>query len=67
MLTCKDCKYWDGDPDRDGICRQRSPHVFDADSGWAVWPRTAVDDWCGDLVMRPIATLRDLRLKEPTP
>ena len=62
MLTCKDCRYWDGDPDRDGVCRRRSPAVFDAEKDWAVWPVTSPSDWCGDLKGRPLATLRDLNL-----
>ena len=52
MLTCKDCKYWDGNPDRDGVCRRRPPSVFDAERDWGIWPVTGPDDWCGELELR---------------
>ena len=68
MLTCKDCKYWDGDPDQDGLCRRSAPTMITKDEGFAIWPLTNPDEWCGELVMRPVATLRDLQLqKGPTP
>lgn len=44
---CQNCKWWGCEFARDGqrysmnFCKKNAP------SGWAWWPRTSGDDWCG--------------------
>ena len=65
--TCTTCRYWG--PAREvanyswaGVCRRNSPVAnHSSGNGPTDWPKTAVDDWCGDyapaLLPRPICGL----------
>ena len=56
--SCGNCKWWEKDFGRDGVCRRRSPgrvkqtHADERDGSClfiAVWPQTnGVSDFCGD-------------------
>lgn len=57
---CETCRYWSKISDRSGACRRRAPMPLvtgqaDMDRdipGWAGWPATVNNDWCGEYEVR---------------
>ena len=54
--TCGNCRFWDERSGGDGYCRRHPPRpqvvrLLEADTDrYAVFPVTAAEDWCGELV-----------------
>lgn len=47
---CENCRHYD---DENGLCRKRHPYR-NAETGEAVWPEVASNDWCGDFKRLPV-------------
>lgn len=52
-VSCGICRFWESIDNKErltGICRRRAPAppTNKAETPWYVWPKTAVDDWCGE-------------------
>ena len=49
--TCGDCRFWDRLEDDTGLCRRLAPRAIrDASDIEDLWPRTILEDWCGEWV-----------------
>ncbi len=56
IMSCMDCRFWDGEGQAYGRCRRLSPRMTDGvlinDMGdksiHAMWPSTKDTDWCGE-------------------
>ena len=58
-LTCETCQFWGWEVEDTGEplthqCRRYAPRPMSwrelgtEEPGWAEWPRTLPDDWCGE-------------------
>lgn len=50
---CQNCRFWEFMGSDEGECRRKPPYGR-GDEQTALWPVSAVHDWCGEFKRRPI-------------
>jgi len=61
MNSCKECQFYYGHPESNGVCLRRAPITFAIEHPGsigsysysnAIWPKVSCDNWCGEFEVK---------------